>query len=324
MKILLIDADSTIPNLALMRISSYHKSIGDTVELLKLNISYYPNRKNRKHTIPIGYDKVYCSIVFKGSIKWICTESLFQDVEYGGSGYCLKKQLPNHIATLDPDYSIYPDNNQSYGFLSRGCIRSCSFCVVPTKEGSIRKVSSIDNIVRHKKVSFMDNNFLALKDHKSILCELIEKGVKCQFNQGLDIRLLDTHNSELLSKLNYMGEYVFAFDNIKLKNLIETKLNLLQWRKDWQIKMFVYVNKEMPLFDTINRIEFLRHKKILPYLMRDIDCWDSENSEFYIDLAAWCNQPAFFKKMDFEEFLIKRHKKQDRIDKSTLLYKNIE
>lgn len=322
MKVLLIDADSVIPNLALMKISSYHKSIGNTVELIKFNISYYPNKKNKTHMIPSGYDKAYCSVVFKGSVDFIESDVLSSRVVFGGSGYSLSIELPTLISECKPDYSIYPENNQSYGFLSRGCIRKCPFCVVPEKEGGIRRVASVDEIVRHKKVIFLDNNFLALDDHKEILCELIDKGIKCQFNQGLDIRLLDTWNSALLSQLKYIGEYIFAFDNFKLKNLVEEKLNLLRWRKDWQIKMFVYFNREMEISDTVKRIEFLRDHKILPYLMRDVNCWDSEYSEFYIDLAAWCNQPGFFKTMTFTEFLKKRHKKQNRINKSSELYKN--
>src|SRR5665647_1750833 len=37
-RILLIDVDSTIPNLALMKISAYHKVKGDNVALIKLNL----------------------------------------------------------------------------------------------------------------------------------------------------------------------------------------------------------------------------------------------------------------------------------------------
>ena len=234
--VLLVDADSKIPNLALMKLSTYHKSLGDSVELLKLNHPYYPNKKKVVHNIPDGYDKVYCSIIFKGTRDWIHGDH----VEYGGSGYALDKDLPNEIENLEPDYTLYPDNEISYGFISRGCIRNCSFCAVKKKEGYIKQVNSVDSIVRHKVVKFLDNNILALPNHMDIFQELVDKKIKCQFNQGLDIRLVTDENSKLLSKLNYFGNYIFAFDNWKYLSSVERGLAKMPWRKDWQIKFFIY------------------------------------------------------------------------------------
>lgn len=125
-RILLIDADSTIPNLALMKISAYHKAIGDIV----------------------GFDvedpdKVYCSIIFKKNrhmadgLRFLYPNA---DIDIGGSGYDLKKTLPDCIESMTPDYTIYPDNKSYYGFTSRGCIRHCPFCIVHDKEGGFRRI----------------------------------------------------------------------------------------------------------------------------------------------------------------------------------------
>ena len=320
MRVLLIDADSTIPNLALMKLSTHYKSIGWDVDLLKLNIQYYPNRKNQiKEIETIDYDQILCSVIFPRTLQYIKGDN----IEYGGTGYSLEKTLPTEIECLEPDYSIYPENTISYGFITRGCIRNCYFCYVPKKEGSIRKVNEIENIVRHKKVKFMDNNILAYQGHKKELSKIVELGVRCQFNQGLDIRLLDKENSVLLSKLNYIGEYIFAFDDWKYRNIIDKKLELMLWRKDWQLKFFIYVNPEMPIADTINRIKYLHDKKCLPYIMRDLTCWDSPNKDFYTDIASWCNQPQFFKKMTFGEFLNRRTKNKNRIERSLKLYNQL-
>lgn len=317
MKILLIDADSTIPNIALMKLSYFYKNKGYNVDLIELKIPYYPNRKKIIHNINTEkYDKIYCSVIFSGSRQYIHAKNAI----FGGPGVSITEKLPDEIESGECDYSIYPNNDTSYGFISRGCIRNCYFCIVPQKEGYIKQVNSVDNIVRHKKVKFLDNNFLALPNHKDILQELIEKKIRCQFNQGLDIRLIDNENSILLSKLNYMGEYIFAFDNIVYKKIIDEKLLLLNWRKPYQFKFFVYVNPNMELSDTVKRIEFLKNKKILPYIMRDISCWDNKYNNFFIDIAAWCNQPSFFKKMNFEIFLQKRHKNKNRILESNKLY----
>ena len=317
MKILLIDADSTIPNLALMKLSAYWKRQGFVVDFLALHIPYYPSRIKKQHTIDTsGYVKTLCSVVFCGNAEYVHGK----DVEFGGTGVDIEKKLPDNIEREEPDYSLYPENKYSYGFISRGCIRNCSFCFVPKKEGMIKQVATVDSIVRHKVTKFLDNNILALPNHKDILQELVEKQVKCQFNQGLDLRLVDSENSQLLSKMNYFGEYIFAFDNWAYKRIIEEKIQYLSWRKDWQLKFFVYVHPSMDISETSNRVEWLRAHKCLPYIMRDIACWSDTRSNFYIDLAAYCNQPAFFKKKTFDEFLLQRHPKGDRSERSNRIW----
>ena len=316
--LLLIDADSVIPNVALMKLSSYYKSNNYNISLIRLEIPYYPNRKKIYHIIDTKlYDKIYCSVIFDNSIKYIEADRAI----FGGTGVSLSNNLPDEIEACDCDYSIYPDNNISYGFISRGCIRNCSFCKVPEKEGYIRQVNTIDNIVKHKKVVFLDNNILALPNCKDILKELVNKKIRCQFNAGLDIRLVDKDISFLLSQMNYMGEYTFAFDDIRYKDIILDKLLLLDWRTPYKLRFFIYINPKQSLSSIVKRIELLRENKLLPYIMRDISCWDSDLNEFYVDLASWCNQPNIFKKMDFKTFLDKRHTKNERILNSYKLWR---
>lgn len=254
--------------------------------------------------------------MFEGNKDFIIGENIV----FGGTGFNLTTVLPDEVERGCPDYSIYPDNDISYGFLTRGCVRNCFFCKVPKKEGYIRKVADIENIVKHKKVKFLDNNILSFPRHKEILAELVLKKIKCQFNQGLDIRLVDHENAILLSKLKYLGNYIFSFDNWKDKTIIEQKLSLLSWRKPFQVKFFVYVHPNMLLSETVGRIIWLKEKQCLPYLMRDISCWYSNYSDFFVDISAYCNQVHLFKKMEFVEFLEKRHKNVDRIRNSKRLW----
>lgn len=117
MKIGLIDVDShNFPNLALMKISAWHKSIGDTVEWC----------------LPLDhYDIVYQSKVFDDTyskdIDWYPNAD--KNIK-GGTGYGIKDTLPDNIEHMYPDYSLYPDltENTAYGFLTRGCPRGCDFC----------------------------------------------------------------------------------------------------------------------------------------------------------------------------------------------------
>jgi len=320
-KILLIDVDSKIPNIALMKLSTYWKSKGYEIELKKLNFNYYP--KKRKVILVNGseFEKVYVAIVFPINKDYVKVSN--SEVIWGGVGYKISSKLPDEVEHLELDYSIYPENDSSYGFLTRGCIRNCKFCIVREKEGFIHQVATPKDIIRHKKVVFMDNNILSFQGHKALLKELVDLKIRCQLNQGLDMRLLDDENANLLSKLNYIGEYIFAFDNIDDEERINTKLKLFKKyvKKDWKAKFYIYCHPDMDIQkDVLYRINWCKENKVLPYLMRDQSCWDSINRDFYIDLCAYCNQPAMFKKITFQEFMPKRMNNTERIKKSIALY----
>ena len=138
-KILLIDADSKIPNLALMKLSAYYKLKKFNVYLKKLNISYYPKKNIKKIDINFnGYEKIYCSVIFSNTKRFIKNNN---KIIFGGTGHSLNIKLDKKIEKMLPDYSLYPENDFSYGFISRGCIRNCFFCVVPEKEGKIKWVN---------------------------------------------------------------------------------------------------------------------------------------------------------------------------------------
>jgi hypothetical protein len=320
-KILLIDGDSTIPNLAIMQMSTWFKSQGNQVDFAKAGVSYYPNKRGKiVHFDTQQYDAALCSVIFNGTRECIRGDGII----WGGTGYDLTTELPYVTGQCEPDYSIYPDNNISYGFLTRGCSRKCTFCVVPQKEGKTRGDQELDRIVKHDKVKFLDNNILSWPKHKRVMAELVRRQTPCQFMQGLDVRLLDDENSKLLGQMNYTGDYIFAFDSWKYRKAVDRKLDLVSWRKPWRFKFYVYVNPAMDLFDHVARIEWLKSRECLPYVMRDQECWGSKYQDFYTDLASWCNQPGFFKKLTFSQFLVKRCEagsiNQDRVKSHTDLY----
>ena len=140
MRILLIDIDSTIPNIALMKLSTHYKTQGDSVELMQLHIPIY--RPTKKPTLIDckGYDQVHISAIFKGTLTNL--EFANSKFDIGGSGVDLKKKLPEEIENLPCDYTLYKDTGVdediAYGFISRGCIRNCFFCIVRQKEGDLK------------------------------------------------------------------------------------------------------------------------------------------------------------------------------------------
>lgn len=324
-KIALIDFDSKIPNLAIMKLSTYFKNLNYEVDVFKFGFNAYPSKRKIKKKLFDGseYEQVHASIIFttnKNNLRIVnCS-----NVNYGGTGCDIKKELPPEIDRCEPDYSIYPENDRSYGFITRGCIRNCYFCFVPKKEGKIRQYSTVGDIVRHKKVIFMDNNILGWHKHKDIFREILQRDINLTFNQGLDIRLIDDENAELLSKMNYMGEYIFAFDDIKNKDVISRKHEIVKKyiSKDWATKFYIYCNPDMNPIEIKERVDWCRGNKALPYIMRDFSCYTDENSNFYTDIASWCNQPGLFKNMTIEDFMAKRTKKNDRREKTLNLWNN--
>ena len=138
MKILLVDVDSKIPNLALMKLSGYYKSKGYTIEFKKLKYNGYPSGNKDKSIIDgEGYDQIFISIIFTVNKEVLDIVGIPLDkVSIGGTGYDYSIKLPQEIDDFKEDYSIYPENKISYGFITRGCIRNCYFCFVPRKKGN--------------------------------------------------------------------------------------------------------------------------------------------------------------------------------------------
>jgi hypothetical protein len=230
------------------------------------------------------------------------------DVQIGGIGSNNPHlQLPWEIEMTDPFY--YPDEDTSYGFITRGCIRNCWFCKVPKYEGKLKEYNTVESIVKHKKVKFLDNNILAYPDHMKVFQWLLDHpDIKCEFNQGLDFRLVNDENLDALSRLNYMGEYIFAFDEPKYQPLLDKKLILMKKyiSKPWKLKFYIYYHPSMDLQQLFDRVEWCRRNECLPYVMRDIACWNCDIKDFLIDYTAYCNQAGMFKNLTFDQFLVKR------------------
>lgn len=141
MKIGLIDVDGhNFPNLALMKLSAWHKEQGDTVEW------WWGFGQ---------YDRVYMSKVFDRTYSPDIPEPLnAREIIKGGTGYGLDNRLPDEVEHIYPDYSLYPalTKDTAYGFLTRGCPRGCQFCIVAEKEGrASRKVVDLDEWWRGQK-----------------------------------------------------------------------------------------------------------------------------------------------------------------------------
>lgn len=307
MRILLVNADSRW-NIAIRRMYAYFTEHGHDVEMRDLGLSGYPHK--RRVTIDAAaFDQVHVSNIFEQNAERVIVENC-TDVIFGGIGSRDPgRKLPAEIEATPPYY--FPGEKTTYGFITRGCIRNCWFCKVPRHEGKLQAYNAVESIVRDvpgELVKFMDNNILAYPHHMEVFRWLIEKGTRCEFNQGLDFRLVNDENLEALARLNYEGEYIFAFDDPKYQRLLDKKIVQIKQYipKPWKLKFYIYFHPKMDLPQLFERVEWCREHECKPYVMRDAACWGSLCEKFMIDYAAYCNQPSFFKNMGFIEFLSKR------------------
>lgn len=307
MKIGLIDVDGhNYPNLPLMKISAWHKSQGDQVEWYEPMFSGH-------------MDKVYMSKVFSFSPDY----EYYIDadvIQRGGTGYAItlvdgKEQfdkskdqpLPDEIEHIYPDYSLYPEltKDTAYGFLTRGCPRGCEFCHVEAKEGRCSyKVADLSEFWRgQKNIVLCDPNILACPEHIELLQQLVDSKAKVNFNQGLDIRLVNDRNLELLKQIK-LSQIHFAFDRWQDKNIIEPKLRQFVAKTGYnrnkgKVMVYILTNFDTTIEQDIYRIQLCRELNISPYPM----IYDKEHCDpIYKKLQRWCSNFIFWSCPTFEQY----------------------
>ena len=299
MKIGLIDVDGhNYPNLALMKISAYHKAKGDSVEWWW----------GFEH-----YDRVYMSKVFDDTYSPDIPAPFNADqIVRGGTGYCMSSQLPYEIEHMRPDYSLYPEltKDTAYGFLTRGCPNACPFCIVSEKEGRMsRKAADLSEWWSgQKNIVLMDANILACREHISLLEQLTDSGACVDFNQGLDARLLTPENIAILRRIK-IKEIHFAWDLMKNSKRIVQGLNLWKryGKKDrhgaWG-SVYVLTNFNTTMAENLYRIYKLREMGFSPYVM----VYDKPHAPQEVRyLQRWCNNKTIFKSCQrFEDYKPRR------------------
>ena len=235
-----------IPNLALMKISAWHKAHGDEVEW------WNPLQK---------YDHVYSSKVF----DFTPTDPyLPPDAIRGGTGYSdipINQELPADVDAMFPDYSICPECDYAIGYLTRGCVRNCRWCVVPRKEGHIRAYREWQEIVRNDtdKLVLMDNNILACEHGINQLESMIGSGYRIDLNQGMDARLVTDDVAQILSRLSWIRFIRFSCDQKSQIEPIRRMVELLRKYGVRPYQIFIYLLVTQDIEDAAERVEALRH-----------------------------------------------------------------
>jgi hypothetical protein len=270
-KIGLIQVDGTLPNLALMKLATWHKAQGDEVTIIDIS----------SHR----FDKIYGSKIFMG-----------------GTGYDLSAKLPPEIEEVIPDYAAF-GLDYSIGFFSRGCGRNCGFCIVQEKEGPFHDVDT--KWITKQKVILLDNNFLVSPLWKAKLEKFIKNKNKVCFNQGLDIRLVTPEKAEVLSRVKYYDlgfrkrRLYFAFDNPVIEPQIHRGVFTLDEAgiPPAHLMFYILVGFNTAFEQDVHRFNVINSKGCLPYIM----LYNRTRDKNLMRFARWVNK-RYYKVVKFEDY----------------------
>lgn len=291
MKIGLIDVDGhNFPNLALTKISAWHKEQRDSVNWW-IGLEHY--------------NRVYMSKVFTFTPDIeLCIQA--DEIIKGGTGYDLQNKLPDEIEMMFPDYSLYNITDTAYGFLTRGCPRDCPFCIVSKKEGrkSVR-VADLRNFWNgQKEIKLLDPNLLACNDHMELLRQLVDSGAWVDFTQGIDVRLLTGENIQLLNQIK-IKEIHFAWDSVEQSERILEGLRLYAKHAKrrphgYYASVYVLTNFNTTHEQDLERIYKLRELNYDPYIM----IYNKEQAPRHTRLLQrWVNNKFIFNSCErFEDY----------------------
>jgi hypothetical protein len=268
-----------------MKISAFHKAKGNDVDF------YMPLFSKP--------DKIYCSKVFmfnktnlpNEKCRIVCGGTGFRQDENKEGYYSFYNSLPDNLEHICPDYSLYKID-YSMGFITRGCIRKCSFCIVPEKEGEMRFNTHLEEFQMHKKVVLLDNNILACKEGVDELYKISKTNTKIDVNQGLDFRLVDNAIAELLAKLQWIRFIRTACDSNYDFEAMKNAVELLEIKgvKPYRIFCYCLVKSE----DDIPRILEIDKLGVCVFAMGYIDFETGHKTQIVKDICHWVNRKQLF------------------------------
>lgn len=316
MKIGLIQVDGKLPNLALMKISQFYKSQGCEVEFVK------PEKK---------YDKVFLATIFTWNKERaeLLAGRFDCEVEIGGTGYDLKKTLPDEIENQKPDYYLYDleeilkmnhsgsdrgvktkENHfkncveiakMGFGFSSRGCVRNCEFCFVPRKEGLIRQDMKIEDIISPKSniITLFDNNMTADPLCIEKLKEIKERDLIVSLCQGIDIRLMTEEKAEAFGSVKHYKRLHYSWDHVKDETEIWKGIEILSKEiRSYKQMCYVLCGFNSTFDDDMYRVKKLLDYGISPYVMIFNKRRDDKRLTYF---QSWVNRRVC-RAVNFEDY----------------------
>lgn len=247
-----------------MKISAWHKKQGHNVVL------------QRGLTPPNTIEKpdiVYISCLFtknRAAARQLAKSFPDGEVHIGGTGINLSTTLPDEIENIFPDYNLYPEMNYSLGYTSRGCSRSCPWCIVPRKEGKPHAVADIYQFYnpRFRIMRLLDPNIFSVPHNyfQRIARQIIKEKIQVEFNAGLDIRLLDDEKAILLKKMHVIN-LKFAWDSVDDEYMVMRGIEILRRNGINRSMFYVLVGYNSSFQQDLYRLNRLRDLDQRAYVM---------------------------------------------------------
>jgi len=306
----LYDYDGRLPNLALMQLSTYHKAQGDTVVLNDFGAR--------------DVDKVYCSVIFtRNKAKAERLQAIYPSIEFGGTGYDYTKTLPAEVAACRPDYDLYRVEHilprlkgimkaetkrqkaqtlvdAGIGFTTRGCVRTCGFCIVPKKEGQLHSVGNIGDLLnpRSNVLILMDNNLTADPDCLAKLHECRDRSLTIDISQGIDVRFVTPEIAKALAEVKHLRSLHYAWDLMPFEHQVMDGIKeLLQHINPWKHLCFTLAGYNTSFDEDMYRVRRLIEMKVSPYVM----IYDQRGDARLKHFARWVNG-RFYKTCSFDDY----------------------
>jgi hypothetical protein len=308
--ILLIDMDSRLPNLALMRLSAYYKRQG------------YHIRLARKEAYDPKVEAAFASSVFNFPVTRNRLQKMHayygDSLHCGGSGIDIDRRLARDIEDTEPDFELYPElEDRAIGFLTRGCPFRCPFCIVPLKEGGTRQVSDLDTLTKgkSKKLILLDDNLLAHPRSKELLEEMAAKNLQINFNQTLDLKLVDREKAKLLRSIPCTNVkfnrnvYHFSLNDTQNLEALREKYHFFDFRSKDNVEFICMYGFNTTLAQDLERFRFLRslpgayvffqqYQPILDGPEPQLEHFFDEHTDRYIDELVQICFPQSMKSME--------------------------
>ncbi len=309
MRIALFDVDSTIPNLALMKLSAYHKSMGDTVE------TYSPLFK-------ADYNKIYASKIFNFSDGSMLDPD---NMIIGGTGWDMSIDLPKEAVAYQPDYSIY-NYPHNIGFAMRGCRLCCTHCVVPEKEGKPKAEDTIGDIWTQRESDFLvllDNDFFGNPEWQDRIDELLKYNLRVNFCQGLNIRNLKPEQAEAIASVRFRNlsgkskQCHFAWDDPRHEKLIHKGIQTAvdAGIKPYQMAFYVLIGYQSTPEEDMHRVMVLKDYGCDPFAMAY-----NKSDPYQRNFARWVNHKAIFNSVPWDQYKVGIHKRPAESENQNQLF----
>lgn len=268
--------DSKMPNLAAMKISAYHKQLGDKVTL---NFPWFSGT---------SADLTYASVLFQG------TPDPAADL-VGGPKYPEGK-LPTEMDRMRPDYTLYPKIDYSMGYTYKACPRTCDFCIVPKQRNDETHYSIWDfHDSRFSKIMLMNNNTFADPNWRDTFAEIADVKLTV-IEHGFDARLVGEEQAQAVKKLKREGYLHFAWDYPEHEAEVLRGLCHLKTAKVSKVMVYVMIGHTTPEED-MHRVMVIDAMGYDPYIMA-LD----KGNEYQRKFARWVNAKQVFRTVRWNDY----------------------